>query len=168
MNDGFDLPAPSGNAPVFTVTEIAAAVKHTVEETFGRVRVRGEISGFKLAPSGHAYLRLKDTDAVLDAVMWRGTMGKIAIKPEDGMEVIATGRLTTYAGKSSYQLVIESVELAGQAQHQGRLATEGFAGADQQRRHGGSGHGATSPAPADGGQCRQALPPHTMLGGPPP
>ena len=133
MNDSLDISAPSGNAPVFTVTEIAAAVKHTVEETFGRVRVRGEISGFKLAPSGHAYLRLKDTDAVLDAVMWRGTMGKIAIKPEDGMEVIATGRLTTYAGKSSYQLVIESVELAGQGallklieERKKRLAAEGL------------------------------------------
>ena len=140
MNDGFDLPAPSGNAPVFTVTEIAAAVKHTVEETFGRVRVRGEISGFKLAPSGHAYLRLKDTDAVLDAVMWRGTMGKIAIKPEDGMEVIATGRLTTYAGKSSYQLVIESVELAGQGallklieERKKRLAAEGLFDPEKKR-----------------------------------
>ena len=140
MNDDFDLPAPSGNAPVFTVTEIAAAVKHTVEETFGRVRVRGEISGFKLAPSGHAYLRLKDSDAVLDAVMWRGTMGKIAIKPEDGMEVIATGRLTTYAGKSSYQLVIESVELAGQGallklieERKKRLAAEGLFDPEKKR-----------------------------------
>jgi exodeoxyribonuclease VII large subunit len=112
-----DLPVPGtagANAPVFTVTEIAAAVKRTVEETFGRVRIRGEICEFKLAASGHAYLRLKDTGAIIDAVIWRGTVQKLGLKPEDGMEVIATGRVTTYANRSSYQLIIDSVELAGQ------------------------------------------------------
>jgi exodeoxyribonuclease VII large subunit len=140
MNDSFDNSAPGGNTPVFTVSEIAAAVKHTVEETFGRVKVRGEISGYKLAPSGHAYLRLKDMDAVLDAVMWRGTVGRQPLKPEDGMEIIATGRLTTYAGKSSYQLVIDSIELAGQGallklieDRKNKLAAEGLFDAEKKR-----------------------------------
>jgi exodeoxyribonuclease VII large subunit len=131
-----DLPAPGtagANAPVFTVTEIAAAVKRTVEETFGRVRIRGEICEFKIAASGHAYLRLKDTGAILDAVMWRGTVQKLGLKPEDGMEVIATGRVTTYANRSSYQLIIDTIELAGQGallklieERKKRLAAEGL------------------------------------------
>jgi exodeoxyribonuclease VII large subunit len=128
-----DLPVPGANAPVFTVTEIAAAVKRTVEETFGRVRVRGEICEFKLAASGHAYLRLKDTGAILDAVIWRGTVQRLGLKPEEGMEVIATGRVTTYPGRSSYQLIIDSIELAGQGallklieERKKRLAAEGL------------------------------------------
>jgi len=128
-----DLPVPGANAPVFTVTEIAAAVKRTVEETFGRVRVRGEICEFKLAASGHAYLRLKDTGAILDAVIWRGTVQRLGLKPEEGMEVIATGRVTTYPGRSSYQLIIDSIELAGQGallklieERKRRLAAEGL------------------------------------------
>ena len=136
-----DLPAPGANAPVFTVTEIAAAVKRTVEETFGRVRIRGEICEFKVAASGHAYLRLKDTGAILDAVMWRGTLQKLGLKPEDGMEVIATGRVTTYANRSSYQLVIDSIELAGQGallklieERKKRLAAEGLFDAERKRQ----------------------------------
>jgi exodeoxyribonuclease VII large subunit len=128
-----DLTVPGANAPVFTVTEIAAAVKRTVEETFGRVRVRGEICEFKIAASGHAYLRLKDTGAILDAVMWRGTVQRLGLKPEEGMEVIATGRVTTYPGRSSYQLIIDSIELAGQGallklieERKKRLAGEGL------------------------------------------
>jgi exodeoxyribonuclease VII large subunit len=118
---------------VFTVTEIAAAVKRTVEETFGRVRVRGEICEWKVAASGHAYLRLKDTGAILDSVIWRGSLQKLGLRPEEGMEVIATGRITTYAGKSSYQLIIDSIELAGQGallklieDRKKRLAAEGL------------------------------------------
>jgi len=103
-----------GNVPEFTVTEISLAVKRTLEGTFERVRVRGEISGFKRAASGHCYMALKDADAVLDAVCWRGNAGRLGISPEDGMEVIATGRLTSYPGRSKYQIVIESLELAGE------------------------------------------------------
>jgi exodeoxyribonuclease VII large subunit len=132
--ESLDLPVPGGgNAPVLTVSEIAAAVKRTVEETFGRVRVRGEICEFKVAGSGHAYLRLKDTGAILDAVMWRGTLQRLGLKPEDGMDVIATGRVTTYAGRSTYQLVIEAIELAGEGallklieERKKRLAAEGL------------------------------------------
>ncbi len=104
---------PVHNLPAFTVSELSASLKRTVEDAFGYVRVRGEISQPKVATSGHCYLRLKDETAVLDAVIWRGSMAKLKIKPEEGMEVIATGRITTYPGKSSYQIVIESVELAG-------------------------------------------------------
>ncbi|HTI86424.1 MAG TPA: exodeoxyribonuclease VII large subunit [Alphaproteobacteria bacterium] len=129
-----DVSKPAGgNAPVFTVTEIAAAVKRTVEETFGRVRVRGEICEWKVAASGHAYLRLKDTGAILDSVIWRGSLQKLGLRPEEGMEVIATGRITTYAGKSSYQLIIDSIELAGEGallklieDRKKRLAAEGL------------------------------------------
>ncbi len=106
--------ALAGNVPEFSVSEISQAVKRTLEGTFERVRVRGEISGFKRAASGHLYMALKDESAVLDAVCWRGTAGKLSIKPEDGMEVIASGRITSYPGRSKYQIVIDSIELAGE------------------------------------------------------
>jgi exodeoxyribonuclease VII large subunit len=102
------------NLPILAVSEISQALKQTVEETFARVRVRGEISGFKRAASGHLYFSLKDTDAVLDSVCWRGTAGRLRLKPEDGMEVVATGRLTTYPGRSKYQIVVEDLELTGE------------------------------------------------------
>jgi exodeoxyribonuclease VII large subunit len=105
---------PGSNLPVFGVSELSQAVKRTLEGTFEHVRVRGEISGFKRAASGHLYLALKDQDAVLDAVCWRGTAGRLSLRPEDGMEVIATGRITSYPARSKYQLVIERLELAGE------------------------------------------------------
>lgn len=105
---------PASNVPEFTVSELSGSLKRTVEETFSHVRVRGEISGFKRHSSGHLYFALKDADAVMDAVCWRGQAGRLAMAPEDGMEVIATGRLTTYPGRSKYQMVVERMELAGQ------------------------------------------------------
>lgn len=105
---------PTSNVPEFTVSELSGSLKRTVEETFAHVRVRGEISGFKRHSSGHLYFALKDADAVLDAVCWRGQAGRLAMNPEDGMEVVATGRLTTYPGRSKYQMVVERMELAGQ------------------------------------------------------
>jgi exodeoxyribonuclease VII large subunit len=96
-------------------------LKKTIEDSFGLVRVRGEISGFKRAASGHLYLALKDEKAVLDGVCWRGTAAKLASRPEDGLEVICTGRLTTYPGRSRYQLVIEHMEPAGVGAHHGAL-----------------------------------------------
>lgn len=102
------------NQPEYSVSEIAAQIKRVVEDTFGYVRVRGEISKVSInQSSGHAYLTLKDDRAVLDSVCWKGTMAKLAHRPEAGMEVIATGKLTTYPGRSNYQLVIESLEPAG-------------------------------------------------------
>ncbi len=103
-----------GNVAVFTVAELSAALKRTVEETFGRVRVRGEISGFTRAHSGHLYFALKDADALLDGVCWKGVAANLALSPEDGMEVICTGRITTYSARSKYQIIIDSIELAGE------------------------------------------------------
>jgi exodeoxyribonuclease VII large subunit len=102
------------NIPEWSVSELSAALKRTVEDTYGYVRVRGEISGYR-GPhsSGHCYFALKDEGARIDAVIWKGTFGRIRFKPEEGLEVIATGRLTTYPGKSSYQIVIDRLEPAG-------------------------------------------------------
>ncbi len=102
------------NAPEITVSELAGALKRAIEDRFGYVRVRGEISGYR-GPhsSGHAYFSLKDAGARLDAVIWRTTFQRMRLKPEEGLEVVATGRLTTFPGKSSYQIVIETIELAG-------------------------------------------------------
>jgi exodeoxyribonuclease VII large subunit len=94
-------PQGSTNVAEFSVSEIALALKRTVEEAFGLVRVRGELSGFKRAASGHLYFALKDDKAVLDTVCWRGTLGKMAFTPEDGLEVICTGRLTTFPAARS-------------------------------------------------------------------
>jgi len=102
------------NIREWTVSELSAALRRTVEDTFAYVRVRGEISGFR-GPhtSGHCYFALKDADAKIEAVIWRSTVGRMRIKPEEGLEVVATGRLTTFPGKSTYQIVIETLELAG-------------------------------------------------------
>lgn len=97
----------------FTVSEISFEIKRFVETTFNRVRIKGEIFGGKRADSGHWYLSLKDENAVLSAVVWKGVASRLTFKPEDGLEVIATGKITTFAGKSSYQLVIENMEIAG-------------------------------------------------------
>ena len=103
-----------GNLTILSVSELSQALKREVEETFSYVRIRGEISGFKRAASGHLYLTLKDEAAVLDGICWRGSAGKLAVAPEDGMEVIATGRLTTYPARSKYQIVIDQMEMAGE------------------------------------------------------
>lgn len=89
-------------------------VKHVVEENFGRVRVRGELSQFKVVGSGHAYFSLKDDKSVLSAICWKGSLPKLGFKPEDGLEVIATGKVTTYPGRSQYQIIVESMEIAGE------------------------------------------------------
>lgn len=104
----------ASNVAEYTVSEISGALKRTVEDTFGHVRVRGEISGYR-GPhsSGHAYFSLKDDKARIEAVIWRGSMSRMRFQPEEGMEVIATGKLTTYPGSSKYQIVIEQMEPAG-------------------------------------------------------
>ena len=102
------------NAAEFSVSEIAQAVKRTVEDEFGHVRVRGEISGFRgQHSSGHAYFTLKDESAAIDAVVWKGNYARLTFKPEEGLEVIATGRLTTFPRSSKYQIVIDNIEPAG-------------------------------------------------------
>src|SRR3569623_390485 len=102
------------NAPEYTVSELSSALKRTVEDTYGHVRVRGEISGFR-GPhaSGHCYFALKDESAKIEAVIWKGVHGRMKFKPQEGLEVIATGKLTTYPGSSKYQIVIEAIEPAG-------------------------------------------------------
>jgi exodeoxyribonuclease VII large subunit len=105
---------PGDNAPPLTVSELSGMLKRTVEDRFGHVKLRGEMSGFKRAASGHVYLCLKDDNAVIDGVMWKGGAGRLAFSPEDGIEVVATGKLTTYPGRSKYQIVIETMELAGE------------------------------------------------------
>jgi len=102
------------NAHEFTVTEISQSIKKTVEDKFGHVKIRGEITGYR-GPhaSGHAYFAMKDEKARIEAVIWRGVFNKLSIKPEEGMEVIATGKLTTFPGSSKYQIVIEHIEPAG-------------------------------------------------------
>src|SRR5258706_15243084 len=102
------------NLPELTVSEVAAELKRTVEDAFPVVRLRGEVSNYR-GPhsSGHVYFSLKDEGVRMDAVIWKGNFHRLRFKPEEGLEVVATGRVTTYAGKSSYQIVIEQLEPAG-------------------------------------------------------
>ena len=131
---------PGSDLPILTVSEISTLLKRAVEESFPRVRVRGEISGFKRAASGHLYFTLKDENAVLDGVSWRGTAERLGLKPEDGMEVVATGRLTTYPSRSRYQIVVEAMELAGEGallklldERRKKLAAEGLFDAERKK-----------------------------------
>src|SRR5579862_3458162 len=145
MND-LPLSAPpatgqGSNLPEYTVSELSLALKRSIEDGFGQVRVRGEISGFKRPGSGHYYFALKDADAVLDAVCWRTTAIRLAMKPEDGMEVVCTGRLTTYPGRSKYQLIVDRIELAGIGallklleERRQRLAAEGLFAAERKKK----------------------------------
>ncbi|HLJ62521.1 MAG TPA: exodeoxyribonuclease VII large subunit, partial [Stellaceae bacterium] len=130
---GSPLSHPLQNLPEYTVSELSIALKRMVEETYAEVRVRGEISGFKRHVSGHCYFALKDADSVLDGVVWRNVAQRLGLVPEDGMEVVCTGRLTTYPGRSKYQLVIDRIELAGAGallklleERKQRLAKEGL------------------------------------------
>jgi exodeoxyribonuclease VII large subunit len=133
-------PAPKPNLPEYSVSEIAAALKRTVEDQFPFVRVRGEISGLKFHSSGHVYFDLKDDKAVLNAVVWKQTARLLKLRPEAGLEVIATGRITTYAGSSRYQIVVEQIELAGAGalmamleERKKKLAAEGLFAAERKR-----------------------------------
>src|SRR6185295_3493832 len=108
-------PARQGtNLPEFSVSELSSAIKRTLEGSYGYVRLRGEISGFRGAhSSGHCYFALKDDKAKIEAVIWRTTAHGLKVKPVEGLEVIATGRVTTFPGKSTYQMVIDALEPAG-------------------------------------------------------
>jgi exodeoxyribonuclease VII large subunit len=101
------------NTPEFSVSELAGAVKKTLEGAFGRVRVRGEITEFKAYGSGHQYFCLKDEGAKIRAIIWKGVAARVGLKPENGVEVIATGRITSYPERSEYQLIVERLEYAG-------------------------------------------------------
>ena len=132
---------PGDNAQAMSVSELSLALKRTVEDRFGHVRVRGEISGFKRAASGHIYFCLKDDNARLDAVMWKGGAARLPFAPEDGLEVVATGKLTTYAGRSNYQIVVDSLEVAGEGammllfeKLKARLAAEGLFAPERKKK----------------------------------
>lgn len=123
-----------------TVSELSAQLKQTLESAYGNVIVRGEISGIKLHTSGHAYFALKDENAVLDGICWRGVYSKLAVIPTDGMDVICRGKVTTYPGRSKYQIIVESMELAGQGallqvleERKRKLAAEGLFAAERKK-----------------------------------
>jgi exodeoxyribonuclease VII large subunit len=107
-------PSAGANAPEFSVSELSGAIKRALEDGFGYVRIKGEISGYR-GPhsSGHCYFALKDDKAKIDAVIWKGVFSRLRFKPEEGMEVVAQGKITTFPGKSNYQIVIEALEPAG-------------------------------------------------------
>ncbi len=133
-NDLFSNPEPApNNVPEFSVSEISHALKRSVEDRFSHVRVRGELSRVTIAKSGHLYTDLKDDQSVLNMILWKTTVSKLSFRPEEGVEVIATGRLTTYPGRSNYQLIAEDLQIAGQGaimkmieDRRKRLAEEGL------------------------------------------
>src|SRR5580692_5047538 len=127
-----------GNLPEFTVSEISGAIKRTLEGEFGRVRVRGEITEMKRYPSGHIYFSLKDEGAKLSGIVWRNSVPRLGLTPENGVEVIATGRISAYGERSSYQMIVERMEYAGAGALLARiealrvrLAAEGLFDADR-------------------------------------
>ncbi len=113
MSDLIDDPQPGENAPEFTVSEISGAVKRVIEGEFDRVRVRGEVGRVFPARSGHLYFDLKDDRSVIAAVSWKGQVARLTVRPEEGMEVVASGRLTTFASQSKYQLTVDDIRPAG-------------------------------------------------------
>ncbi|MCZ4090681.1 exodeoxyribonuclease VII large subunit [Sinorhizobium psoraleae] len=140
MNSFFDSASPS-NLAEYSVSELSGSIKRTVEQAFDQVRVRGEISGYR-GPhsSGHAYFSLKDDRARIDAVIWKGAFSRLKFRPEEGMEVIATGKVTTFPGSSKYQIVIETLEPAGAGalmalidERKRKLAAEGLFDAARKR-----------------------------------
>ncbi|MBX3487038.1 MAG: exodeoxyribonuclease VII large subunit [Candidatus Paracaedibacteraceae bacterium] len=127
--------------PVLSVSDLSNALKRTVEDQFNFVRIKGEISGLKRHTSGHIYYALKDENAVMDAVSWRGSYSKNPIQLEDGLEIIATGRITTYPARSKYQMVVESYEASGQGallklleERKRLLAAEGLFAAERKKQ----------------------------------
>jgi len=138
--DSSEQPATGGNIAELSVSEVSQAIKRTLEGAFGQVRVRGEVGRPNYHGSGHLYFTLKDADAAMDAVAWRGTVGKLTLQLEEGMEVIATGRISSYPKSSRYQIVVESIELAGEGallklleDRRKKLAAEGLFDADRKR-----------------------------------
>ena len=113
MSDLIDDPREGLNEPEFSVTEISGAIKRVIESGFSHVRIRGEVGRVSKPRSGHIYLDLKDDRSVISAVVWKGVAGRLATHPEEGLEVMATGRITTFGGQSKYQLVIEDLKPAG-------------------------------------------------------
>jgi exodeoxyribonuclease VII large subunit len=140
MADLIEDESPRRNQPEFTVSELSGAVKRAIEGGFGHVRVRGEVGRVVIARTGHMYFDLKDDRNVVAAVSWKGQVARLAHRPEEGMEVIATGRLTTYGPQSKYQLNVEQVEPAGEGalmalleKRKKALAAEGLFASERKR-----------------------------------
>ena len=132
--------AAGDNAPEFSVSEISGAVKKAIEGGFSHVRVRGEVGRVSRPASGHIYMDLKDDRSVLSAIIWKGRASALATRPEEGMEVIATGKLTTFPGQSKYQMIIEDVVPAGAGalmamleKRKAQLASEGLFAPDRKQ-----------------------------------
>ncbi len=113
MSDLLDDPREGENAPEFSVTELSGAIKRVIEGNFSHVRIRAEIGRVSMPRSGHVYLDLKDEKSVISGVMWKGVAARLSMRPEEGLEVVATGRITTFGGQSKYQIVIEDMKPAG-------------------------------------------------------
>ena len=113
FDDGPDDAPAGGNSPEYTIAELSGAIKKIIEGEFGHVRVRAEVGRVSLPRSGHVYLDLKDDKAVMAGIIWKGVAAKLDTMPEEGMEVIATGRITTFPGQSKYQIIIEDIKPAG-------------------------------------------------------
>ncbi|WP_428670513.1 exodeoxyribonuclease VII large subunit, partial [Roseibium sp.] len=131
----------TSNVAEFSVSEISFSIKRTMEDAFGYVRVRGELGRISRPGSGHIYLDLKDDRAVLSGVIWRGVASKLKIQPEQGLEVIATGKITTFPGQSKYQMVIDALEPAGAGalmalleERKKKLAAEGLFAEERKRK----------------------------------
>jgi exodeoxyribonuclease VII large subunit len=140
MTDVVDRLDETGNARPYTVSELASALKRTIENAYGFVRLRGELSKVTRPPSGHVYLDLKDESACISGVIWVSRARSLAIRPETGLEVIVTGKITTYPGRSQYQIIIETMEPAGEGallaqleRLKKRLAAEGLFAAERKR-----------------------------------
>jgi exodeoxyribonuclease VII large subunit len=135
-----DTPTPQGNQPEYTVSELSGAVKRVIEGEFGLVRVRGEVGRVSRPASGHLYFDLKDDRAVIAAISWKGQVARMQVRPEEGMEVVATGRMTTFPGQSKYQLIVDDVAPAGAGalmamleKRKAALAAEGLFDAGRKR-----------------------------------
>src|SRR5665213_4024677 len=140
MTDAASSELDDTNARAYSVSELAFALKRTIEAAYGFVRLRGELSKVTFHGNGHVYLDLKDEKACISGVIWKGQVGGLAIRPETGMEVIVTGRVTTYPGRSQYQIIIETMDPAGVGallaqleRLKARLAAEGLFEASRKR-----------------------------------
>src|SRR5579863_6894810 len=138
MSDAIDRLDEAGNARPYTVSELANALKRTIENAYGFVRLRGEISKVTRPPSGHIYLDLKDESASIAGIIWVSRARSLSIRPETGLEVIVTGKITTYPGRSQYQIIIETMEPAGEGallaqleRLKAKLAAEGLFAAER-------------------------------------
>lgn len=140
-NENLTEDQPRSNVPEMSVSELAFSLKKTLEDSYGHIRIRGELSRVKIHTSGHMYSDLKDENAVINVVCWKGTVSRLSVKPEEGLEVICTGRISTYPARSNYQLIIESMELAGEGallkmleQRKKQLAAEGLFAPERKKR----------------------------------